>query len=468
MPDGQNNPYSLSDKDRKDLTAIRAKLPQGDQRRAKIDRLIGPEVSVEAAPPAFSWRGIKDKAFTLRDKAVNQLPTIGGILGGIVGGGAGIESGPGAIGTAALGAGAGGVLGEDARQTLTEHFHPEDKKMTPGEILKGLGMEGVGQAAGEASGQMLGRWFRPSLESTMNKLWFAADLGPKTDLDAVMPEITAAEKTNPAKTVGDFVNVVDGAKKKIAAEVDTALMNKVTVPGVKSPVSLGAVSADVTPIADQIQLVAKAHPSDALANPSKIAAVKNRIAKLYSTPKTYAWLNDRRTVLNRELNRFYAMKTPEAQAQYLFQHPEFEIDKAEADAIRDVVYPQMDKAAGKPAGYFETLQRKRGALMSIEDQTRERVGDLAAKSRKAKGAPMTDPLRAYGSTSGHGGFTTRVGALLGPPNPEKAANKQVARAFEHTPKTSVGKILGSRPGMEIMSLPLRELFTPSKPQPAAP
>jgi hypothetical protein len=464
MAGGQDNPYGLSDKDKTDLTAIRSKLSQGDPRRAKIDRLVGPEVSVEAAPPAMSWRGIEDKALTLRDKAVNQLPTIGGILGGIAGGGAGLESGPGAVGTAALGAGAGGVLGEDARQVLTEHFHPEDKKMTLGAALKGLALEGAGQAVGEATGQTLGRWFRPNLESSISKLWFAADLGPKTDLDAVMPEIMAAEKTNPAKTVGDFVNVVDGAKKKIALEVDTALKNQVSVGGKMVP--LGSAQADVTPIADDIWKVATAHPSDALANPAKAAAVKNRVAKLYSTPKSYAWLTDRRTQLNKELNRFYALKTPGDQAIYLSQHPDFEIDKAEADAIRDVVYPQMDKAAGKPAGYFANLQRKRGALMSIEDQTQEHVDALAAKSRKVKGAPMTDPLRAYGSSSGHGGFTTRVGALLGPPNPEKAANKQVARAFEHTPKTTVGKILGSRPGMEIMSLPLRELFTPSEPQPA--
>jgi hypothetical protein len=436
-----------------------------DENGNPVDAPTRPEATVEAAPPALSWRGLKDKALTLRDKAINQLPTVGGILGGVLGGGAGLESGPGAVGTAALGAGAGGVLGEDARQTLTEHFHPEDKKMKPGEALKGLALEGAGQAAGEATGQMLGRWFRPSLESSINKLWFAADLGPKTDLDAVMPEIMAAEKANPAKTVGDFVDVVDTAKKKIALEVDTALKNQVSVGGKMVP--LGGVEADVTPIGDGIWKAATQHPSDVLANPAKAAAAKNRVAKLYATPKTYAWLNDRRTVLNRELNRFYAMKTPEAQAQYLFQHPDFEIDKAEADAIRDVVYPQMDKAAGKPAGYFEGLQRKRGALMSIEDQTREHVDALAAKSRKVKGAPMVDPVRAYGSTSGHGGFTTRVGAILGPPNPERAANKQVARAFEHTPKTAVGKLLGTRPGMEIMSLPLRELFTPSEPQPAA-
>ena len=468
-----------------DTAPVVKKGPDGNTYRfpagtndAQIERYyrkhgILPAAEVSAAPPVGSWPWFKSEAMTLRDKAINQLPTVGGILGGIAGGGSGAATGPGAVGTAALGAGAGGMLGEDIRQSTMEKLHPEEK-MTTGQALKGLAEQGLVQGASEATGQALGRWFRPTLESTVNKLWFAADLGPKTDLDAVMPEILAEEKGAPAKTVGDFVKVVSGAKQKIAAEVDTALMNKVQVPGVKAPVALGSVSADVTPIATEIQNVALAHPSEALANPMKIQAVKNRIARLYSTPKTYAWLTDRRTVLNRELDKFYAMKTPEAQAQYLFQHPEFEIDKAEVDAIRDVTYPQMDKAAGKPTGYFENLQRKRGALISIEDQTREHVDALAAKARKAKVAPMTDPIRAYGSSSGHGGFTTRLGALLGPANPEKAANTQVARAFVHTPpgvrpdllgKAKIGQILGTRPGMEIMSLPLRELFEPTEPQP---
>ncbi|HWF62949.1 MAG TPA: hypothetical protein VN666_21935 [Nitrospira sp.] len=459
-------PDQLSDQDRKDLSEIRSKLPKGDLRRQKIDRLIGPEASVSASPAPFSPAGIKSSLMTLRDKAINQLPTIGGIAGGIVGGGAGLETGPGAVATAAAGAGAGGGLGETLRQSLTEHFHPEDKKMTPKEALTGIATQTVGQGASEATGQMLGRAFRPTLESAINKLWFAGDLGPKTDLAAVMPEISAIEKTQPAKTVGDFVNVVTEAKKKIAAEVDTALMNKVDVGGKMVPLS--GVKTDVTPIADSIQKVAAAHPSDALANPAKIGAVKNRIAKLYATPKTYAWLNDRRTVLNRELNRFYSMKTPADQAQYLFQHPEFEIDKAEADAIRDVVYPQMDKAAGKPSGYFEQLQRKRGALMSIEDQTQEHVENLAAKSRKAKGAPMTDPVRGYMSSSGHAGFTTRLAGILRPADVAAKADKQVAKAFEHTPRSKVGKILGTRPGMEIMSLPLRELFNPDEPDRTTP
>ena len=421
-----------------------------------------PAASVEAQPAPFSIAGLKSKAMTLRDKAVNQLPTVGGILGGLAGGSAGLETGPGAVAAASAGAAAGGGLGEDLRQSLTEKLHPEDTPATAKEAIGGMAKEAFGQGLGEATGQALGRWFRPTLESTMSKIFYSADLAPRTELDFVMPEIQAAERSQPVKTVGDFVKVVGEAKTKIGNEVDTALRNEVNVGS--NMVPLSSVQTDVTPIADEIQKVAVAHPSDALANPGKIKAVKDRIKTLYSTPKTYHWLNDRRIVLNDELNRFYSLKTPADKSLYLSQHPHFEIDKAEADAIRDVVYPQMDKAAGKPPGYFASLQRKRGTLKSIESQAQEQVDDLAARSRKARGAPMTDPIRAYGSSSGHGGFTTRLGALLGPTNPAKPANRQMARAFVHTPKSKVGEILGTRPGMEVMSLPVRELFAPAHPE----
>jgi hypothetical protein len=365
------------------------------------------------------------------------------------------------VATAATGAAAGGALGEDLRQVATEHFHPEDKKMTPGEALRGMGKEAAGQAAGEATGQTLGRWFRPTLENTINKLWFAADLGPKTDLDAVMPEILREEKGAPAKTVGDFVKVVSGAKDKIGNEVDTAMRHTVNVPGVRNPVPLAAAPANTTPIANRIMQLTASHPSQMITDPEKIAAIRNRATGLYSQPRSYGWLNDRRIVLNDELNRFYSLKTPAEQGLYLSQHPEFEIDKAEADAIRELIYPQMDRAAGKPAGYFESLQRKRGALKSIEKQTQTHLNDLTAKTRKAKGAPINDPAHAYASGSGHVGIYTRLTNLRAP-DVAKRADKQVARAFSHTPGAKVGGILGTRPGMEVMGLPIRELFTPEQ------
>ena len=419
-------------------------------------------VTVEAAPPKFSLPWWKSQALSARDKAIQYLPTIGGTAGGIVGAGAG--EGVASVPAAAAGAAAGGTLGETARQALTEHFHPEDKRMTGREAATGILEQAAGQGGAELVGGGLGKLVGPSLKGAISKLYFAGNLGPREDLELVMPEIAAAEKDVPAKTVGDFIEVVGDATKKIASEVDTAMMHKVSVPGVKNPVPLGSVAADSTPIADRISQLATAHPSDVVANPSKIAAVKNRVARLYSQPRTYSWLNDRRTVLNRELNRFYAIKTPADQAQYLFQHPEFEIDKAEADAIRDVIYPQMDNAAGKSAGYFENLQRKRGALMSIEDQAQEHLQSLKMRSKQAKGAPYMDPLRTYGTTHGNLGFSVRLASAFHTPNVAAQANKQVAKAFGHTAGSKAGKAAATPVGREILALPLRMLVNPSEPE----
>ena len=60
-----------------------------------------PVATVSAAPPKWSIPWLEGRAMTLRDQIVNQLPTVGGILGGIIGGGAGAETGPGAIATGA-------------------------------------------------------------------------------------------------------------------------------------------------------------------------------------------------------------------------------------------------------------------------------------------------------------------------------------------------------------------------------
>ena len=112
--------------------------------------------TVSASPSPFSLEGVKGRLMTARDKAVNLLPTIGGTVGGLIGGAAGFESGPGAVLAAGAGAAAGGGAGEAARQGLTEHFHPEDKKMTPKEAATGIGKQALEQGGVKLLGKALG------------------------------------------------------------------------------------------------------------------------------------------------------------------------------------------------------------------------------------------------------------------------------------------------------------------------
>ena len=86
--------------------------------------------------------------------ALDTLPTVLGIAGGIAGGGAGIETGPGAIATGALGAAAGGALGEDIRQAAEEKIFPNEPKMTPKEAATGIVKQGAVQGLSEATGRV--------------------------------------------------------------------------------------------------------------------------------------------------------------------------------------------------------------------------------------------------------------------------------------------------------------------------
>lgn len=420
--------------------------------KANLRRLLEgeqkPTATISASPPLMSIQGMKNAAVTARDKIINQLPTIGGTVGGIIGAGAGAESGPGAVLTGSAGAAAGGGLGETLRQGLTEHFHPEDKKMNPAEALTGIGKQAAGQGAAELVGGGIGAALKPTLTKTIQRLYFAGNLGPKEELEAVMPEIMAAEKAKPVTTIGDFKTTVGEIKNRIGTEVDTAIQ------------PIAGTQTSGQPVSNQILNLIQNHPSNMQMNPKRIAAIRGR-ATQYASPKTFKWLNDRRIVLNDELNHFYALKTPAEKAQYLSTHPNFEIDKAEADAIRDVVYPEMDRAAGKPKGYFEGLQKKRGALKSIESQVDEHIQDLRTKTKRTKGAPLSSRPRLRVGETGKPGITTYLTSLLPAPDLEKRASKQTARAFGHTVPTRVGKALSSQTGKEVLALPLRELFNPS-------
>src|SRR6516225_6138019 len=154
LPDGNMGefPDSMSDAD------IESVL----QKQFPSNAAPAPRVSVGAAPDPWSWAGIKSRAMTLRDQTINQLPTVGGIVGGLVGAGGGIETGPGAVLTGTAGAAAGGGLGEDLRQSLNEYFHPEDRKMTPGEAASNIAGQTAAQGASEFVGRGVGNIFRPA------------------------------------------------------------------------------------------------------------------------------------------------------------------------------------------------------------------------------------------------------------------------------------------------------------------
>ena len=200
-------------------------------------------------------------------------------------------------------------------------------------------------------------------------------------------------------------------------------------------------------------------------NPGKIRMYKDRALDYQKHPRTFGWLFDRRQVLNDELHRFESL-TPGEKALDLAQHPNLEADKVEADAIRDLIYPQMDKAAGKPKGYFRDLQRRNGAVIEAERSTIKNL-DRIEEGAHLRAGPISE--RTSGSTymtgEGRPGFAFhRVHRLLSKPHPETFLDSRVASAFGNSIATKTGNLISSPISAELMALPLRELMLPDMPR----
>ncbi|HUN85750.1 MAG TPA: hypothetical protein VMU48_15320 [Terracidiphilus sp.] len=452
---------------------LKQMTPEEAERLASEMGWEGHATGIRARPGPFTIAGMKDRALELVRRGSSYLPTIGGIAGGLIGGTLGtpadVASGP--VGTAAgaiAGSGVGGAAGEVARQGVLHATGLDryDTQATSGQRALSVYDQGMMQAGSEAIGQGVGRMLRPTLQRTISKLYYAGGLGAHDNgaLESVFNDIAKTERLtgNQATTVGGFLKLLDTAKGDIGNEVDLSLAQKVSQDGKMIP--LGSAKADTTPIADRIKTLLTAHPSDQKWNPAKLASIRKRAA-MYSTPETFRNLTDRRIILNDHLAALYSLPAGE-QRSYLLAHPELEIDKAEADAIRDTVYPAMDRAAKKPIGTTARLQQRRGAIMQLSNTVDKHLDKLQAKTKQIAGAPLWERgnVSAYESSTGRPGFSVhRLTGLIHTPNPERAANKKVASAFGHTVGSKVATGLSSKPGMEVMSLPLRYLATPDVP-----
>ena len=423
-----------------------------------------PGAKVSASPSLFSVAGLKEEARNLMTKGANLLPTAGGILGGVAATGGTVEAGPVAVAAEPVGSAFGGAAGEVGRQAITHALGQDDPDYTWAQRGKDVLEEGIAQGASELLFTKLAKAYKPTISRSIDKLVSAGDLGSKDveSLESVMNDLVKAEKGpgNKVLTMGDFHSLLNNTKKEIGNQVDIAMQQPIMRNGRQVP--LRDADATTNPIFNRIHDLLNAHPSEALGavgdNPVKRKAIERR-ALQYAIPRKFGELTDRRIVLNNELRDFYNLRTPGDKASYLLAHPEFEIDKAEADAIRDVIYPEMDIASGHPVGTTKTLQEKRGALIALENTFEKQIGKLHAETRNIAGAPVWEKanISSYGTTSGRPGFAFhRLSALIHTPNPEAAASAKTARAFGHKATTKAAKAMWSPAGKEILSMPVRD------------
>lgn len=441
-----------------------------------------PQTLGTSVAKSIPW--MKQKALATVNAGANWLPTAGGVVGGGVGGAVGTAGipGVGTTGGAVIGAGIGGGTGEAARQYIqhkTGYDQFEDSKdKTLGTRAKGVVKEGMFQATGEASGQLAGKWLRPTLERSLSKLYYAGGLSHGDplgggDLESVMDDILATEKqTGKAVTVRDFYDTVNQAKKDVGQEVDMKMSAPIKLKS-GQVVPLGKAEAPPTEIVNAINSLLTADPSivkrAALNKAGKEAAYLQNIKKealaFSQKPWTYEELASERIRLNNELSPIYTLPPGEKRV-YMLDHPNLAVAKAEADAIRDTTYPMMDRLSGEPPGTTAALQNKRGALMRLETQINEHLGDIKTKARKAQGAPPLEKVNisSYGTTGGKPGLAVhRLSGLVHTPNPEATADRQVKKAFGHGAGTNIRRVIttpggSKKAGDELLSMPLRMLL----------
>lgn len=447
-------------------------------------------ISVSPHPPTGSIPWMKEKAYTFLGRGANELPSmegaVGGIVGGLVGGAVDVLGGevPGAL----AGAGLGGAHGEMDRQKVFDKFNldpyadPETKNV--GNRIKNMAKEGAGQMAAEAVGQGLGKLMRPTLERSLAKLYNAGgiDYGDgmrEGRLKTVINDLMATEKAPGGKavTIQDLVNTIGKTKEDIGAKADAALSAPVIVGG--KTVLLRDIAPNPTPLADLIKdfatkdegVVKRASltgndPSVKAAKAYQ-QAVKDRALTFEQHPWTYGQLARERIRIGQELDDYYSMTPGEKQA-FLNSHPLFEVDKAIADHIRKVTYPEMDAAAGLPKGTTANLQTKRGVLMGMDTEVRKRLNRLQNATVTAQGEGIVDKVSPSGYVTSEGkpgGSFHRIQRLVHTPNGVASADKKVSQAFGHAPLTKVRKAVTSPVGSEmLLKMPVRLLVNPSMPQ----
>ena len=414
-----------------------------------------PEATVEAAPTPLSKRGIEDRLLTARDWLVNSLPAIGGFAGGMVGLVSGSETGPGAIGTAAAGASAGGVLGEDARQVLTEHFHPEDKRMGPGEAALRLavagGEQGLQELGGQVGGKVAGRVMNaagtrvlpevafekyPILKSVFavgegaspraaQHLTAAASTKQTagTTLEAVTNTLGDLEgefsKLPPGKkTVGDFLTAVNARKTAMNLESGVAMM---PIAGVKTV---------PTGISDSVRKLIRSYMTNTAEGRAARKYLVKRAAE-FDHEWTFRQLDELRTDMASQLAK-HRMKG--SVAKYTAEKGDLDlaIDNAILDGLRETVYPEMDRAAGRPKGYFEELKGKQSSLIALQEILDTRIKDLSGQQAMSEVAPRFSSENLSGSM--HPGSMPRLGAyglrqVIAPTRELESASKHVSKAF---------------------------------------
>ena len=277
-----------------------------------------------------------------------------------------------------------------------------------------------------------------SAEKTTAKLSFASGKGTAAPIAEALNDVkSVVSQTGPPKTVGEFLQTVNTAKSKLNAEYANTLgpnANKQVMPKAISDRILDLITPNMKQTA-QGRAEEKA---------IRAAAVE------FQKPWTLAQLDAERMAANGRTSAFEKKNLLDQYAATKGKRT-VAIDKAIADGVRDTVYPEMDKLAGKPAGYYRDLKSRIGSMLQLESALNDRVSTLHDQTMQLKGAPRFSRATVRGNVGESGSPRFWVSNLLSAihtPNPETAANHAVRGSF---PNQSSAPL--------ILSLPIKSLLT---------
>ncbi len=284
---------------------------------------------------------------------------------------------------------------------------------------------------------------KPKAGVRANKIAFAADAPETMDagkqVKAVLPYLDASASKPPA-TVGELLENVKAAKNKMNGEVGQAILPIRGKQMVPIPIA-DAIKSHITPDMQMTQ------------GGREMASALQKAAVDYQRPWNYEQLHAARVNANARLRSFFK-KGSGGQYGDMKTDVGVIVDRELARGVQDIVYPEMDKAAGRPAGYFSNLLNRQGTLIQLGESLDQNAKAFATRTAKIKGSPRfsTENVSAYGHPATAPGISIhKLQNALVRPNPLARANAAVARssgAFGGTPISHAG----------IYSLPVRQLL----------
>ena len=293
-------------------------------------------------------------------------------------------------------------------------------------------------AAGDAFGTLVNALLLKSArplgaEGKVNKIAFAADLKKGIeDVKAVLPDIEKASKGSPPTTLPKLLDTVNQAKRDMNTQSGLA-MQPIRGQQIVPTKLADYIKNRITP--DMIQ-TAEGRAQEGMFKKASLD---------FQKPWTFEQLDALRMRWGSELSGYWSMN-PAEKTSYLKAHPEVAVQVEVVNGIKEIVYPEMDRAVGKPTGYFADLKGRQSTLIDMQKSLETQVDRLKTETGKVKGAPRfgMQHVSMYMATSAepHPGFSLHK---LNPfkPNPEAMANKAVSRAFTGSRKAQTALTAGA-------------------------